>query len=80
MKCLKCNKIWLTAIGLKKLTCNCSQEYVWSEQSDNPESMTILDPQTNTTYTQAEAEQAPKEIKNRLTNHYTKKGYWVTKI
>ena len=81
MKCLKCNNFNSVGMNMKcrYFICNCGQEYVWSDVCDNPENMIIFDPITKYIYTQEEAEQQCKEVKNRLLNHCTKQGYWVMK-
>ena len=50
---------------------------IYSEQCDDPRSMTIYDPETGFSYTEEAARSAPAEIRKRLLNHCTRKGYDV---
>lgn len=53
------------------------EKMIYSEQCDDPKSMIIQDPETGDVYDGITARQAPYEIRRRLVNHCTKKGYDV---
>lgn len=53
---------------------------IFSKHCDDPESMVILDLITGKTYTQEEALKETPEVRSRLVNHCTKRGYGVFTI